>query len=186
MQFGYVRISSVQEKELREEQRVSLLEEGIVEQNIHHEIAAPKGNNPVLMQALQALKRGDTLVIWRLDRLGVSVSGLIKLVRTMDCDGIGLKSLEENIDTTTTQALTIGNFFAILSNYEHLLRSERIKIGHEKAKLRGKVRGRPQTISAEKCASIMEMIAAGVPKAEICRKSKVPRSTLYDMLRRQK
>lgn len=186
MRFGYIRTTSNQEEQLARTQKELLLAEGIEEQDIHYEVGEPNDGNQEFVKLFRSLQRGDILVVWRLDRIGGSLSGLVKLVIKMMRKGVGFKSITEQIDTLVAQEKTVIEFFELLASYEHCLASERIKIGIEKARHKGKTRGRPKAITNEMEEKIMKMIKAGNPKTSICRDLKIPRSTLYEMLKRQK
>ena len=137
-----------------------------------------------LKAALKYLKSGDTLVVWKLDRLGRSLPHLLNIVTDLQKRKIGFKSLTENMDTSTAHGEFIFNLFGSLAQYERSLAKERIMAGLEAAKKRGKRGGRPRKIDEEKLETIMNLIKGGTSKAQICRNFDIPRSTLNDTLKR--
>lgn len=137
-----------------------------------------------LKAALEYLKKDDTLVVWKLDRLGRSLPHLLKIVTDLQKRNIGFKSITENMDTSTAHGEFIFNLFGSLAQYERSLAKERILAGLESAKKRGRVGGRPRKIDNEKLETITGLIKNGTSKAQICRNFGIPRSTLNDSLRR--
>ena len=102
-----------------------------------------KAERPVLADVLGYLRAGDTLVVWRLDRLGRSLRHLIETIAALAERGIGFKSLTEQIDTTTPGGKLIFHVFGALAEFERDLIRERTKAGLEPARARGRVGGRP-------------------------------------------
>ena len=98
-----------------------------------------------LDEALQFLRAGDTLIVWRLDRLGRTLKQLIELINRLQSNGIGLRSLTENIDTTTSGGKLVFHIFGALAEFERDLIKERTKAGLDAARARGRRGGRPRT-----------------------------------------
>src|SRR5438045_217383 len=111
-----------------------------------------KAERKRLEEALAFLREGDTLVVWRLDRLGRSLKHLLETITTLNTRKIGFKSLTESIDTTTSNGRLIFNIFASLAEFERDLIRERTKAGLQAARARGRVGGRPkaQTLNTPK------------------------------------
>ncbi|WP_425350678.1 recombinase family protein [Phyllobacterium sophorae] len=132
------------------------------------------------MRELAERRRGDVLVVWKLDRLGRSLSHLIRIVEELKARGIAFRSLTEAMDTTNSHG-ALFNLFGSLAEYERALITERVNAGLAAARRRCRKGGRPAAIDAEKVLAALE---GGASKASVCRTFKVPRSTLIDTLRR--
>jgi DNA invertase Pin-like site-specific DNA recombinase len=113
-------------------------------------ISGTKAGRPGFSDALSHLRAGDTLVVWRLDRLGRSLRHLIDTITAVEAQGIGFKSLQENIDTTTSGGKLIFHIFGSLAEFERDLIKERTQAGLEAARSRGRVGGRPKALSQGK------------------------------------
>ena len=113
---------------------------------------------PQLDKVLDQLRPGDTLVVWRLDRLGRSMKHLIAVVADLEERGIGFRSLTENIDTTTPTGKLIFHIFGALAEFERELIRERTMAGLAAARARGRKGGRPTVMTPEKLAVARQMI----------------------------
>ena len=133
---------------------------------------------------LEQLRLGDTLVVWRLDRLGRSTSHLIQTVTELEQRGVGFASLTEAIDTTTPAGRLLFGVLASLAAFERDLIRERTLAGLQAARARGKVGGRPTSMTADKLAVARSMLADGRPKSTIAATIGVSRATLYAHLGR--
>ena len=185
MLVGYMRVSSENERQTTDLQRDALIKAGVDERNIFKDHAnGARDDRPGLKEAIKFLKEGDCLVVWKLDRLGRSLSHLIHIVNDLHKRKISFKSLTEQMDTMTPHGEFIFNLFGSLSQYERALATERIKAGLESARNRGRVGGRPRAIDKEKLDTIAELLKGGATKAQICRNFNIPRSTLNDSLGR--
>jgi DNA invertase Pin-like site-specific DNA recombinase len=132
-----------------------------------------------LEQALSYVRKGDTLVVWRLDRLGRSLPHLIATMTALDERGIGFKSLTENIDTTTSGGKLIFHIFGALAEFERNLIRERTQAGLIAARARGRKGGRPKVLTAQKRSIAKELYDTGHPIVDICRTLNISRATLY-------
>src|SRR5437870_3071590 len=139
---------------------------------------------PGFQQALASVRSGDCLVVWKLDRLGRSLSHLLHILTTLQAQGVAFRSLTEQMDTTTPQGACLLRVFGALAQYERALTQERIRAGLEAARRRGTRGGRPKAISAEKLEAILAALHAGASKASLSRAFGVKRTTLYDTLAR--
>jgi len=126
MLFGYARVSTA-------DQYLSMQEDALKNsgcEEIFNDIASgAKAARPGLNTALSRLRKGDTLVVWKLDRLGRSLSHLIQVIKELNQKGIGFKSLQENIDTITSGGQLIFHIFGALAEFERELIRERTKAG---------------------------------------------------------
>ena len=135
------------------------------------------------MQALEFIQPGDVLVVWKLDRLGCSLSHLI--VTSLKEKGVAFRSLTENLDTTTPAGEFLFQVFGALAQYERALIQERVVAGLAAARKRGRIGGRPQAITGEKLGAILAALKEGMSKAAVCRNFNVKRTTLIETLARR-
>jgi len=138
---------------------------------------------PQLDLLLDHALAGDTVCVWRLDRLGRSLPHLIATVTGLHGRGVGFRSLQESIDTTTATGTLIFHLLAALSAFERDLLSERTHAGLAAARARGRVGGRPSKMTPEKLDVARRMLAEGIGKAVIARTIGVSRPSLYDHLK---
>lgn len=142
--------------------------------------SAAKIARPELAQCLRALRPGDTLVVWRLDRLGRNLHDLIGIVNELEARGVGFKSLNEAVDATGPAGKLIVHLFAALAEFERSLIRERTVAGLAAARSRGRVGGRPRKLSEPDARAAVALLAEpGVLVSDICRRFEVSRSTLY-------
>lgn len=137
---------------------------------------------PQLKKALAALKPGDVLTVWKLDRLGRSLSHLIQLTNDLTSRGIGFRSLSEAIDTTSAQGKLLLHLLGALAEFERALITERTLAGLAAAKRRGVKVGRKPKLTGRRLDQARKMIAAGQPVAEVAHFAQVSRATLYRAL----
>ena len=137
-------------------------------------------DRPQLAPCLDYVRDGDTLVVWRLDRLGRSLPHLIDTVRGLADRGVGFKSLQESIDTTTPGGRLVFHVFAALAEFERDLIRERTHAGLTSARARGRVGGRRPALSSAKAKAAQGLYDAGsTTVADIARVVGVSRATLY-------
>lgn len=176
---GYARVST--DEQLLDLQLDALKKYGCGKIYQEH-ISGGRGRKerPQLADCLSNIRSGDTLVVWRLDRLGRSLKDLIEIVGELDRLGVGLVSLRENIDTTSATGRLIFHVFASLAQFERELIQERTKAGVEAARARGKKGGRPQKLNDREKAMVRTLMAD--PKnsvQDIAKQFGVSRSMLY-------
>ena len=185
MLIGYMRVSSNDERQSVALQRDALLAVGIDERHLHHDRASGARDDRLGLKAcLGELRKSDVLVVWKLDRLGRSLSHLIRIVEELKIRGVAFRSLTEAIDTTNSHGAFLFNLFGSLAECERALITERVNAGLAAARRRGRKGGRPPAIDAERVEQILAALEAGCSKASVCRTFKVPRSTLIDTLER--
>lgn len=185
MIIGYMRVSSESDRQNTDLQRDALLKAGVDPRHLFEDKASgAKDKRPGLQKAVDFLHKGDCLIVWKLDRLGRSLSHLLDIITGLHKKGIAFRSLTEQMDTTTAHGELLFNLFGSLAQYERALTQERIMAGLEAAKRRGRHGGRPRAIDEEKMDAILESIRLGTSKASICRNFNIKRSTLYDALAR--
>jgi DNA invertase Pin-like site-specific DNA recombinase len=132
-----------------------------------------------LDEALNYVRKGDTLVVWRLDRLGRSLPHLITTMTSLEERGIGFKSLTENVDTTTSGGKLIFHIFGALAEFERNLIRERTQAGLSAARARGKRGGRPKALTAKQLGIAQDLYEKRHSITEICRTLKISKATLY-------
>lgn len=185
MLVGYMRVSTNDDRQSVDLQRDALLGAGIDERHLHQDRASgARDDRPGLKACMADLREGDVLIVWKLDRLGRSLSHLIRIVEELKQRGVAFRSLTETIDTTNVHGSFLFNLFGTLAEYERALITERVNAGLAAARRRGRKGGRPPSINAETVGQIRAALEAGASKASVCRSFKVPRSTLIDMLKR--
>jgi DNA invertase Pin-like site-specific DNA recombinase len=142
-----------------------------------------KADHPGLAQALSYVRSGDVLVVWKLDRLGRSMSHLIATVSELEGRGVGLRSLTEQIDTTTPGGRLIFHVFGALGQFERDLIRERTRAGLKAAEARGRRGGRKPVITMEKLRRAPQLMAKGLTAREAAARIKVGKTALYRALR---
>lgn len=185
MLVGYMRVSTADDRQSTDLQRDALVAAGVDERHIYQDrVSGAKSDRSGLKQCLGYLKSGDTLVVWKLDRLGRSLTDLLQIVTDLGARGVGFRSLTEAMDTTTAQGRLLFSMFGALAEYERALIRERVRAGLDAAAKRGRRGGRPPAIDSEKLDQIKATLAGGASKASVCRSFGVSRSTLHDTLAR--
>lgn len=142
LKIGYARVSTDGQK--LDLQLDALKKAGCDPIFIDQGVSGASTERPGLQKALKRLKKGDTLIVWRLDRLGRSLIHLVDLVNSLGKDGVEFESMTENIDTSSSGGRLVFHLLAALSEFERSLISERTKAGMEAARLKGKHIGRPK------------------------------------------
>lgn len=142
-----------------------------------------RSERPGLREALDYLREGDCLVVWRLDRLGRSLRHLIETVTALDRRGVLFRSLTESIDTTTPSGRLVFHLFGALAEFERELIRERVRAGVAAARARGRCGGRPRKLSQRQAELARTMLADPTTTiTEVARALGVSRSTLYRAL----
>ena len=182
--IGYARVSKADGSQLHDLQRDALTAAGVDPEHIYEDSASGRRDNrPGLAACLKALRSGDTLLVWKLDRLGRDLRHLVNLVAELTMRGIGLKVLAgegASVDTTTANGRLVFGIFAALAEFERELIVERTKAGLASARARGRHGGRPFKMTAAKLR--LAEAAMGKPEtkvAELCAELGVTRQTLY-------
>ena len=188
MLVGYMRVSTAEQS--TDLQRDALLSAGVDERNIYLDKASGKRDDrPGLEACLKALREGDTLVIWKLDRLGRSLQHLVATVQELVDRRIGFRVLTgqgANIDTATPSGKLVFGIFAALAEFERELIVERTKAGLAAAKARGRKGGRRSKLSPTTLAGAKARLAADplLGKTDLAEELGVHRSTLWRALER--
>jgi DNA invertase Pin-like site-specific DNA recombinase len=180
MLIGYARIST-------DEQTLTLQEDALkkagCERLFTDTVSGARADRPGLREALNFIRPSDTLVVWRLDRLGRSLRHLIDTVGQLEQKGIGFKSLQESIDTTSSGGKLVFHIFGALAEFERDLIRERTRAGLGAARARGRKGGRPKAAAfadPHRLAMAKKLYdEKQTPVGTICTMLKVSRSTFY-------
>ena len=176
MLIGYARVSTEEQK--LDLQRQALRDAGC--ERIFEDTAGGATERPALREALAQLRAGDTLVVWRLDRLGRSLKDLIARAEALRTQGVGLRSLKEAIDTDSSTGQLVFHIFGALAEFERALIRERTRAGLAAARARGRVGGRRKRLGEEQRCHAVELYRSRQRTVkEICALVGISRSTLY-------
>jgi DNA invertase Pin-like site-specific DNA recombinase len=181
MLVGYARVST-------HEQTLALQQDALTQAGVERVFTdtarGAQAERPGLAEALAYVRPGDTLVVWRLDRLGRSLKHLIETVTALAERDVGFKSLTEQIDTTTSGGKLIFHVFGALAEFERDIIKERTQAGLAAARARGRTGGRPRVLTERKAQMARELYAnKSNPVGEICKSLGISRATLYRYVR---
>ena len=176
MLIGYARVST-QDQNL--DLQVKALTKAGCKKVFDDKISGTRAERPGLAAALALLREGDTLVVWKLDRLGRSVKNLVDLVGELHGQGVQFKSLTDSIDTGTASGRFFFHVMASLAQMERELMVERTCAGLEAARLLGRKGGRKRQMTDSKVTSAKKLLANGVPPKDVAKNLGVSVPTLY-------
>jgi DNA invertase Pin-like site-specific DNA recombinase len=184
MLVGYMRVSKADGSQTLDLQRDALLAAGVEARHIYEDRASGRTEErPGLEAVRKALREGDTLVVWKLDRLGRSLHDLVNTVHELTQSGVGFKVLTghgASIDTTTPSGKLVFGIFAALAEFERELISERTRAGLASARARGRKGGAPFKMTAPKVRLAMAAMAKpGTNVGDLCKELGITRQTLY-------
>ena len=184
MLIGYMRVSKADGSQVLDLQKDALLAAGISENHIYQDFVSGKiDDRPGLLSCLKSLRASDTLVVWKLDRLGRNLRHLVNTVHELSSKGISFKVLTgqgAQIDTTTAQGKLVFGIFASLAEFERDLISERTKAGLAAARARGRKGGAPYKMTPAKLRLAVASIAdPGTHVGDLCKELGITRQTLY-------
>ena len=182
--IDYMRVSKSDGSQTTDLQRDALLAAGVDPGHLYEDKASGKSEDrPHLDACLKALRSGDTLLVWKLDRLGRNLRHLVNIVHDLTARGVGLKVLTGQgaaIDTTSAQGKLVFGIFAALAEFERELISERTKAGLESARARRRKGGRPFKMTRAKVRLAMaSMSQPETSVAALCQELGITRQTLY-------
>lgn len=182
--IGYMRVSKTDGSQVLDLQKDALLAAGVEERYLYQDQASGvRDDRPGLANCLKALRAGDTLIVWKLDRLGRDLRHLVNTVHDLTAQGIGFKVLTGHgaaVDTTTPAGKLVFGIFAALAEFERELIAERTRAGLASARARGRTGGRPYTMTPTKLR--LAMAAMGKPETKVgdlCVELGITRQTLY-------
>lgn len=180
MKIGYARVSTA-DQHLRMQE--DALKNAGCEEIYTDVISGIKSKRPGLEETLSRLREGDTLIVWKLDRLGRSIQHLIQTIKDLQDKKISFKSLQENIDTETSGGKLIFHIFSALAEFERDLIQERTQAGLKAARARGKMGGRPPLLDTRQINRMIEMYDEQKNTvAEICKVYNISRPSFYNYL----
>jgi len=184
MQIGYARISKTDGSQVLDLQKDALIEAGVASDHTYEDRASGKRDDrPGLMACLKALREDDTLVVWKLDRLGRDLKHLVNTVQNLEERGIGFKVLSgqgAHIDTTTASGKLVFGIFAALAEFERELIRERTMAGLQAARARGRKGGRKFGLTkAQVRVAQVAMKDRTTSISQLCQEFGIARGTLY-------
>jgi DNA invertase Pin-like site-specific DNA recombinase len=176
VRIGYARVST-------QDQRLDVQHEALTrsecEKTFDDTMSGRVADRPGLQRALDVLRDGDTLVVWKLDRLGRSVKQLVDLVSSFEAQGINFVSLTDSIDTSTPAGRFFFHVMASLAEMERELTVERTRAGLESARARGRMGGRRRLMTDSKVEAAKQLLASGHVPREVASNLGVSVATLY-------
>jgi len=180
MKIGYARVSTSDQNTAM--QKHALKQTGC-EKIFTDTASGIKTDRPGLDNAFNQLRAGDTLVVWKLDRLGHSLQHLIQMIKSIQEKKIGFQSLQENIDTTTSGGKLIFHMFSALAEFERDVIRERTKASLTAARARGRLGGRPALLASKQVTRLKKLYDARKNTVEeICRIFDISRPTFYNYI----
>lgn len=182
MKIGYARVSTLEQN--TNLQLDALKRAGCKKIFTDEGMSGESITRPKLNKALKALNTGDVLTVWKLDRLGISLPHLIKIVNDLEKRGIGLKSLSEQIDTSTAGGKQVFHVFGALAEFERSLIKERTLAGLMAAKRRGVRLGRKHKLTDAQVQHGRKLMNSDVDPQAVAKTLRVSRATLYRALKR--
>jgi DNA invertase Pin-like site-specific DNA recombinase len=182
MIIGYARVST---QDQNPQLQLDALASASCEQVFHETATGTLRERPELTACLRTLRKGDALVVWKLDRLARSLKDLVEIVHDLNQRGIGFRSLTESIDTTSSGGRLVFHIFGALAEFEHSLIRERTIAGLAAARARGRKGGRKPALSSADVRKAAAMLAdPSITKAEVAKHFAVSRVTLNSSLAR--
>lgn len=182
MIIGYARVST---QDQNPQLQLDALNGVACEQVFHETATGTFRDRPELTACLRTLRKGDSLVVWKLDRLARSLKDLVEIVHDLNQRGVGFRSLTESIDTTSSGGRLVFHIFGALAEFEHSLIKERTIAGLAAARARGRKGGRKPALSPNDVRKAAAMLSdPNITKAEVARHFSVSRVTLNAALSR--
>lgn len=175
MKIGYARVST---EDQNDRMQLDALKSAGSEKIYKEKASGGRWNRPELQKMLESLRPGDTIIIWKLDRLSRSLSDLLKIIDKLAKKEADLKCLTEPVDTTSPAGKMMVHLIGAFAEFERAQLKARTKAGLEAAAKRGKHPGRPKKMSAEQEGEAVKMINAGKSKSEVARIFSVNPSTI--------
>ena len=176
MLIGYARVSTTdQDPQLQ----IDALKSAGVERLFTDHASGAATSRPQFDQMMATLRRGDIVLVWRLDRLGRSMKHLLELATLFEAQEVGLRSLNEQLDTTTANGRLIFHVMAALAEFERGLLTERTQAGLQAARKQGRVGGRPSALTPAARQTAIDLREQGKTIAEIAATLRVSRATVY-------
>ena len=176
MIIGYARVSTIEQDTALQ---LDNLQRSGCEKIYQESVSGISKTRPELDKCLDNLRSGDTLIVWRLDRLGRSLKDLVSIITDLELRNVGFRSITEAIDTTTSGGKLVFHIFAALAEFERKLIQDRTKAGLAAARARGRKGGRPPKLSNSQIKNAKAMLLdPQMTKAEVARHFAVSRTTV--------
>lgn len=180
MKYGYARVSTNDQKA---DLQITALKSAGCEYIFTDTASGSSCKRPELTRCLESLRAGDMLVVWKLDRLGRSLSHLVEVLANLQGKGIAFLSLTEAIDTESAAGRLLGHMLAALAEFERTLIVERTQAGLKAAKKRGVKLGRRPSLSDDQRKHARELLDRGESPSTVAKLLNVCRATLYNSLK---
>lgn len=184
MKIGYARIST---RDQNLDLQLDAFRKAGCDEIYEETASGAKADRPILDGLISHVREGDVLIIWKLDRLGRSLKNLVDIINLLSQKKVGLQSLSDPVDTTTTHGRLIFNIFASLAEFERDIIYERTKAGLSSARARGRVGGRPSGLSKKAmsvaCAAETLYLERKLSVRQIAEQLGIGKNTLYSYLR---
>ena len=177
--IGYARVSTVGQTLEQQTEALTAAGAGKI---FHDVMSGARDDRPGFAECMQYLREGDTLIVWRLDRLGRNMRGIINTLHDLTERGVTVRSLHDGVDTSTSTGRMVAGILMSIAEYERELVRERTALKLEHARKSGRKFGRPTKLNAEEAALARRMKSTGETAATICRTLGIGRTTLYRYL----
>jgi DNA invertase Pin-like site-specific DNA recombinase len=181
MKIGYARVSTDDQKSVTQ---VDKLKADGCERIFDDTASGSKMERPKLKEALNFVRDGDVLVVWKLDRLTRSLSDLLFIMQKLTAKNVGFRSLTESIDTTAPSGRMMMQLLGSFAEFEREQIRERTKAGLARARAKGKIGGRKQELSARRQAEVIRLVRSGEKQAAVAREHKVSKATVCRIMQR--
>jgi DNA invertase Pin-like site-specific DNA recombinase len=176
MKIGYARVSTLDQNL---DMQMDALQSAGCEQIFQEKMSGKKDDRPELQRCIDSLRQGDTLVVYKLDRLGRSTFKLLELTSELEKRGVEFVSIRDNIDTSTAVGKAMFRMMAVLAEMERDIIAERTQAGLQAARARGRVGGRPKTDKTKVATALALYDAGQMTVPEITEATGVSKPTLY-------
>ena len=177
--IGYARVSTVTRTLEQQSEALTTAGAGKI---FHDVMSGARDDRPGFAECLQYLREGDTLVVWRLDRLGRNMRSIINTLHELTQRGVTVRSLHDGVDTSTSTGRMVAGILMSIAEYERDLVRERTALKLEHARKSGRKFGRPAKLNSEQAAFARRMKDNGETAATICATLAIGRTTLYRYL----
>ncbi len=180
MLIGYARVST---QDQNAELQLDALSQAGCERIFTEKASGAQRDRPELQAALEYMREGDALVVWKLDRLARSMKQLVETIELLEAQGVGFRSLTEAIDTTTAGGKLVFHIFGALAEFERSMIQERTKAGLAAARARGRVGGRPRKLTEEDLKAAAALLKdSTITVEDVAKRLQVSTATLYRYL----
>lgn len=181
MDLGYARVSKTEDQNTKAQ--INALKEAGCEKIFEEIASGGRWDRPELHRLLDHIRKGDTLVVWKLDRLSRSLKDLLVILERLEKAEAGFRSLTENVDTTTSSGRALMQMLGVFAEFERAMIKERTKAGLQEARKQGRVGGRKPKLNPVQTQEIIEAVTVGrKTEAEMARLFDIDRSTVCRLI----